>query len=57
MVQVRSMSIGMLGGSVHEGVCIAAGVATVGGCCKGNLADLRRIPHLSLAKGNPKRML
>jgi hypothetical protein len=25
--------------------------------CKGNLTDLRRILHLSLAKGNPKRML
>jgi hypothetical protein len=23
-------------------------------CCKGNLTDLRRILHLSLAKGNPK---
>jgi hypothetical protein len=27
------------------------------GKCKGNLTDLRRILHLSLAKGNPKRML
>jgi hypothetical protein len=26
------MSIGIPGGSVHEGVCIAAGVAAVGGC-------------------------
>jgi hypothetical protein len=25
-----------------------------GGLCKGNLTDLRRILHLSLAKGNPK---
>jgi hypothetical protein len=25
--------------------------------CKGNLTDLRRELHLSLAKGNPKRML
>jgi hypothetical protein len=25
-----------------------------GGMCKGNLTDLRRILHLSLAKGNPK---
>jgi hypothetical protein len=25
--------------------------------CKGNLTDLRRILHLSLAKGNPKRTL
>jgi hypothetical protein len=25
-----------------------------GGNCKGNLTDLRRILHLSLAKGNPK---
>jgi hypothetical protein len=24
------------------------------GYCKGNLTDLRRILHLSLAKGNPK---
>jgi hypothetical protein len=24
------------------------------GKCKGNLTDLRRILHLSLAKGNPK---
>jgi hypothetical protein len=24
------------------------------GNCKGNLTDLRRILHLSLAKGNPK---
>jgi hypothetical protein len=24
------------------------------GICKGNLTDLRRILHLSLAKGNPK---
>jgi hypothetical protein len=27
------------------------------GSCKGNLTDLRRILHLSLAKGNPKRTL
>jgi hypothetical protein len=27
------------------------------GTCKGNLTDLRRILHLSLAKGNPKRTL
>jgi hypothetical protein len=26
------MSIGMPGGSAREGVCIAAGVAAVGGC-------------------------
>jgi hypothetical protein len=26
------MSIGMPGGSAHEGVCIAAGVTVVGGC-------------------------
>jgi hypothetical protein len=26
------MSIGMPGGSVREGVCIAAGVVAVGGC-------------------------
>jgi hypothetical protein len=25
-----------------------------GSWCKGNLTDLRRILHLSLAKGNPK---
>jgi hypothetical protein len=25
--------------------------------CKGNLTNLRRILHLSLAKGNPKRTL
>jgi hypothetical protein len=28
-----------------------------GGACKGNLTDLRRELHLSLAKGNPKRTL
>jgi hypothetical protein len=27
---------------------------SVEGFCKGNLTDLRRILHLSLAKGNPK---
>jgi hypothetical protein len=27
------------------------------GFCKGNLTNLRRILHLSLAKGNPKRTL
>jgi hypothetical protein len=27
------------------------------GTCKGNLTDLRRKLHLSLAKGNPKRTL
>jgi hypothetical protein len=27
------------------------------GRCKGNLTDLRRELHLSLAKGNPKRIL
>jgi hypothetical protein len=27
------------------------------GPCKGNLTTLRRILHLDLAKGNPKRML
>jgi hypothetical protein len=26
----------------------------IGGDCKGNLTDLRRELHLSLAKGNPK---
>jgi hypothetical protein len=30
-VRVRSTSIGMPGGSAHEGVCIAAGVAAKGG--------------------------
>jgi hypothetical protein len=29
---VQSMSIGIPGGSVCEGVCIAAGVVAVGGC-------------------------
>jgi hypothetical protein len=29
---VQLTSIGMLGGSGHEGVCIAAGVVVVGGC-------------------------
>jgi hypothetical protein len=29
---VWSTSIRMLGGSAHEGVCIAAGVTAVGGC-------------------------
>jgi hypothetical protein len=33
-VQVQSMSIGTPGGSVHEGACIAAGVAVVGGACE-----------------------
>jgi hypothetical protein len=31
-VRVRLTSIGILGRSVREGVCIAAGVAAVGGC-------------------------
>jgi hypothetical protein len=31
--------------------------SVAGGSCKGNLADSRRILHLSLAKGNPKRTL
>jgi hypothetical protein len=30
-LQVQSMSIGILGGSAHEGVCIAAGVVAAGG--------------------------
>jgi hypothetical protein len=30
--RVWSTSIGMPGGSAHEGVCIAAGIAAVGGC-------------------------
>jgi hypothetical protein len=29
-------------------------IAVVVTLCKGNLTDLRRILHLSLAKGNPK---
>jgi hypothetical protein len=29
---VRSTSIGIPGGSAREGVCIATGVAAVGGC-------------------------
>jgi hypothetical protein len=29
---VQSTSIGMSGGSAHEGVCIASGIAVVGGC-------------------------
>jgi hypothetical protein len=28
------MSIGIPGGSVHKGVCIAAGVTAVGGACE-----------------------
>jgi hypothetical protein len=31
-VPVRSMPIGMPGGSAREGACIAAGVAAVGAC-------------------------
>jgi hypothetical protein len=31
-VRVQSTSIGMPGGSVCEGACIAAGVAAVGAC-------------------------
>jgi hypothetical protein len=31
---VRSTSIGTPGGSACEGVCIAAGVAAVGGACE-----------------------
>jgi hypothetical protein len=31
-VRVQSTSIGMPGGSAREGLCIAAGVAAVGGC-------------------------
>jgi hypothetical protein len=31
---VRSTSIGMPGGSAREEVCIAAGVAAVGGACE-----------------------
>jgi hypothetical protein len=33
---VRSTSIGMPGGSVREGACIAAGVAAVGACVQRN---------------------
>jgi hypothetical protein len=33
---VWSTSIGMPGGNAHEGVCIAAGVAAVGGCERRN---------------------
>jgi hypothetical protein len=33
------------------------GGGNAGRRCKGNLTDLRRILHLSLAKGNPKRTL
>jgi hypothetical protein len=33
-VQVQSTSIGTPGGSAREGVCIAAGVAAVGGACE-----------------------
>jgi hypothetical protein len=28
------MSIGIPGGSVHEGVCISAGIMAVGGACE-----------------------
>jgi hypothetical protein len=34
--------------SEHSWLC------TYGGLCKGNLTNLRRGLHLSLAKGNPK---
>jgi hypothetical protein len=34
----------------HHDMCIAGHV----GHCEGNLTNLRRILHLSLAKGNPK---
>jgi hypothetical protein len=33
-VQVRLTSIRTPGGSAHKGVCIAAGVAAVGGACE-----------------------
>jgi hypothetical protein len=35
------MSIVMLGGSAHEGVCIAAGVAAAGGCERMNEKGMR----------------
>jgi hypothetical protein len=35
-VRVPLASIEMPGGSAHEGVCIAAGVAAVGGCERRN---------------------
>jgi hypothetical protein len=38
---VRSTSIGMLGGSAREGVCIAAGVTAVGGCERRNEKGVR----------------
>jgi hypothetical protein len=42
------------GGPGVVSVIVADKGAGGGGCCKGNLTDLRRILHLSLAKGNPK---
>jgi hypothetical protein len=44
------------GGGVLVGMVIGGWWAWLsgGGVCKGNLTDLRRILHLSLAKGNPK---
>jgi hypothetical protein len=40
-VRVRSTSIGMPG-SAREGVCIAAGVAAVGGCERRNKKGMHR---------------
>jgi hypothetical protein len=41
--------------TVAEGWCIVVErLHTVRTACKGNLTDLRRELHLSLAKGNPK---
>jgi hypothetical protein len=36
---------------------VAVAESTTSACCKGNLTNLRRELHLSLAKGNPKRTL
>jgi hypothetical protein len=51
--QYTSERFGWLRSTCGEGAC---GVSTVSypGLCKGNLTDLGRILHLSLAKGNPK---
>jgi hypothetical protein len=40
-VRVRLTSIWMLGGSVCEGVCIAAGITVVGGCEQTNEKGVR----------------
>jgi hypothetical protein len=39
------------------GIIDVPAAPTVSGTCKGNLTNLRRELHLSLAKGNPKKTL